>query len=70
MSIKNGNFLSFIFSILYIGIGVVFSMHFSKQYQTQAKSGLSHWSKSGKFKSFKYKKPDPDIQSFIPSLLV
>ena len=44
-------------------IGVVFSIHFSKQYYTQPKSGFFHWSKSGKSKSFKDEKPYPDFQS-------
>ena len=61
MSIKNGNFLSLIVSIVDIlELSLVYTLVNSTK---QAKSGFFHWSKSGKSKSFKDEKPYPDFQS-------
>ena len=61
MSIKKGNFLSLIVSILNI-LELSFIYTFVNSTKLRPR-GFFHWSKSPKFKSFKDSKPYPDFQS-------
>ena len=61
MSIKKGNFLSLMVSILNI-LELSFIYTFVNSTKLRPR-GFFHWSKSPKFKSFKDSKPYPDFQS-------